>query len=336
MSAPSSHDHSRHDHAGEDHAGHDHSAHDHGDHDHSGHGGFGHSHAPSSFGFAFTVAILLNCGIVVAEVVFGAIGHSVALIADAGHNLSDVLGLCAAFAAHRLGNRAPSERFTYGLGGTSILAALFNAVTLLVVTGALSWEAIQRFVNPEPVAANMVMAVAAGAIVVNGLSALLLAPGKDGDLNVRAAVAHLTADAAVAAGVIVGAFIIKLTAWQWIDPAISLLINATIILGTWHLLYESLCMSLAGVPRSVSQAKVRTYLTGLPGVDAIHDLHIWAMSTSETALTVHLVMHAGHPGDGFLMQACKTLRETHGIGHATMQVETDDATVCALAPAHVV
>ena len=323
MSAPSSHDHSGHDHAAHDHAGHD-------------TGGFGHSHAPSSFGLGFAVAILLNCGIVVAEVVFGIIGHSVALIADAGHNLSDVLGLCAAYAAHRLGNRAPSERFTYGLGGTSILAALFNAVTLLVVTGALSWEAIQRFVAPEAVAANTVMAVAASAIVVNGLSALLMAPGKDGDLNIRAAVAHLTADAAVAAGVVVGAFLIKLTGWQWIDPMISLLINATIILGTWHLLYESLCMSLAGVPRSVSQPKVRAYLTGLPGVGAIHDLHIWAMSTSETALTVHLVMPAGHPGDAFLMQACRTLRDSHGIGHATMQVETDDTTVCALAPAHVV
>lgn len=328
MSAPSSHDHSQHDHAGHDHAGHDHSGHD--------HGGFGHSHAPSSFGLAFLVAILLNCGIVVAEVVFGIIGNSVALIADAGHNLSDVLGLCAAYAAHRLGTRAPSERFTYGLGGTSILAALFNAVTLLVVTGALSWEAIQRFVAPEAVAANTVMAVAAGAIVVNGLSALLMAPGKDGDLNIRAAVAHLTADAAVAAGVVVGAFLIKLTGWQWIDPTISLLINATIILGTWHLLYESLCMSLAGVPRSVSQTEVRSYLTGLPGVNAIHDLHIWAMSTSETALTVHLVMRDGHPGDAFLMHTCKTLRDSHGIGHATMQVETDDATVCALAPAHVV
>uniref|UniRef100_UPI00131DAA57 cation diffusion facilitator family transporter n=1 Tax=Beijerinckia sp. L45 TaxID=1641855 RepID=UPI00131DAA57 len=142
--------------------------------------------------------------------------------------------------------------------------------------------------------------------------------------------------AAVAAGVVVGAFLIKLTGWQWIDPTISLLINATIILGTWHLLYESLCMSLAGVPRSVSQTTVRAYLAGLPGVDAVHDLHIWAMSTSETALTVHLVMRAGHPGDAFLMQTCKTLRETHGIGHATMQVETDDTTVCALAPAHVV
>jgi cobalt-zinc-cadmium efflux system protein len=282
------------------------------------------------------VAIGLNALIVVAEVVFGAIGHSVALIADAGHNLSDVLGLCAAFAASQLGRRAPSPRYTYGLGGTSILAALFNAVTLLVVTGALGWEAIQRFFHPEPVAAGLIMAVAAGAIVVNGVSAWLLTPGGDGDLNVRAAVAHLVADATVAAGVVVGALAIELTGQAWIDPALSLLINATIIYGTWGLLRESVALSLAAVPRAVRPDEVRAYLTALPGVAALHDLHIWPVSTSETAMTVHLVMPAGHPGDGFLMQACATLRERHQIGHATMQVETNLDSPCALAPDHVV
>ena len=326
-----SHGHDHHDHAGHSPCGHDHS---HGGHDHA-HGGFGHSHAPTSFGTAFAIAIGLNTLIVVAEVTFGILGHSVALIADAGHNLSDVLGLCAAFAASQLGKRAPSPRFTYGLGGTSILAALFNAVTLLVVTGALSWEAIQRFFNPEPVAAGMIMAVAAGAIVVNGLSAWLLTSG-NGDLNVRAAVAHLIADAAVAAGVLVGAFVIKMTGWAWIDPALSLLINAVIILGTWGLLREAVAFSLAGVPRAIRQDDVKRYLAGLPGVAALHDLHIWPISTSETAMTVHLVMPSGHPGDGFLMQACQTLRETHRIGHATLQVETSLDSVCALAPDNVV
>ena len=314
-------------------AGHAHASHAHAGHSH---GLGGHVHAPASFGAAFAVAIGLNALIVVAEVVFGALGHSVALIADAGHNLSDVLGLCAACAATQLGKRAPSARYTYGLGGTSILAALFNASTLLIVTGALSWAAIQRFFHPEPVAAGMIMVVAAGAIVVNAASAWLLTPGGDGDLNVRAAVAHLIADAAVAAGVVVAALVIKLTGYTWIDPLLSLVINATIIYGTWSLLREAVALSLAAVPRDIRQLEVRAYLAGLPGVAALHDLHIWPVSTSETAMTVHLVMPDGHPGDAFLMGACTTLRERHRIGHATMQVETSLESACALAPDHVV
>ena len=327
------HGHPDHDHAGHDHAGHDHAGHNHAGHDHRG---FVHSHAPVSFGAAFAVAVLLNVGIVVAEVVFGLIGHSVALIADAGHNFADVLGLLAALVAHRLGKRAPSARFTYGLGGTSILAAIFNGAMLLLVTGALSWEAILRFVNPEPVAATVVMADAGGAILVNGVSAWLLTPGKDGDLNMRAAVLHLAADAGVAAGVVGGALLIKLTGWSWIDPALSLLINGVIVFTTWHLLREAMSMSLAGVPRSVNEVDVRRYLAALPGVGGLHDLHIWPMSTSETALTVHLVMPDGHPGDGFLMRASKALREHYTIGHATLQIETDSTTACALAPEHVI
>jgi len=260
----------------------------------------------------------------------------VALIADAAHNLSDVLGLCAAFAAYRLGTRAPSRRFTYGLGGTSILAALFNAVALLIVTGALILEALQRLFHPEPVATGIVMAVAAAAIVGNGLSAYLLMPGKEGDLNVRAAVAHLAADAGVAAGVLLGALAIRLTGLTWIDPVLSLAINAVIIAATWKLLRESVAMSLAAVPRSVSEDEVRRYLAALPGVEELHDLHIWPVSTSETALTAHLVMPGGHPGDAFLMAACRALRTTHAIGHATLQIETSLETACALAPAGVV
>ena len=308
--------------------------HDHASHSHDHHGG--HRHAPTSFGRAFIFAIGINALIVLAEGIFGLIGHSVALVADATHNLSDVLGLCAAYAAYRLGERAPSPRFTYGLGGTSILAALFNAVALLVVTGALMLEAIQRLLNPEPVATGIVMIVAATAIVGNGLSAYLLAPGKAGDLNVRAAVAHLAADAGVAAGVVVGALAIRLTGLTWIDPTLSLAINAMIIVATWKLLRESVAMSLAGVPRAIRHDEVRRYLVGLTGVAALHDLHIWPVSTSETALTAHLVMPSGHPGDPFLMAACQALRETHGIGHATLQIETSAETACALAPEGVV
>ena len=226
--------------------------------------------------------------------------------------------------------------FTYGLGGSSILVALFNGATLLLVTGALSWEAILRFVDPQPVVPTIIMAVAGAAILANGLSAYLLSPGRDSDLNLRAAVLHLAADAGVAAGVVAGALLIKLTGWKWIDPALSLLINAAIVLGTWTLLREALAMSLAGVPRSVNESDVRSYLAALPGVGALHDLHIWSTSTSETALTVHLVMPGGHPGDAFLLRASQGLKEGYAIGHATLQIETDAATPCALAPEHVI
>ena len=324
MPEPIHHDHQGH---SRSHSGHSHSGHSNAGHAHHG---LGHAHAPAAFGRAFAFAIGLNALIVVGELACGLIGHSVALIADAGHNFSDVLGLCAAFAANHLGRRKPTPRFTYGLGGASILVALLNALTLLVVTGALSLEAIQRFFRPEPVEANLVMAVAAAAILGNGLSAWLLAPAKGGDLNVRAAVAHLVADAAVAAGVVVGALVIKVTAWQWIDPLLSLLINAAIIVGTWKILTESLALSLAGVPRSIGIEAVRSYLVTLPGVEALHDLHIWSVSTSETAMTAHLVVPSGHPGDAFLRQARDTLRERHGIGQVTLQVETSRAMICAI------
>ena len=315
----------------EDHADHSHAAHSHAGH---AHGALGHVHA-ASFGMAFAVAIGLNALIVVAELLSGWVGHSVALLADAGHNLSDVLALCAAFAASRFGRRAPSARFTYGLGGTSILAALFNAVALLVVTGALGLAAIQRLFAPQPVAATLVMAVAGAAILGNGVSALLLARG-EGDLNVRAAVAHLAADAVTALGVVVGALLIRLTGWTWIDPALTLAIAAIIVVGTWRLLREALALSLAGVPRAIEPAAVRATLAAMPGVARLHDLHIWPVSVSETAMTAHLVMPGGHPGDAFLMSACRTLREAHNIGHATLQVETSLDTACALAPDTVV
>ncbi|WP_279356751.1 cation diffusion facilitator family transporter [Methylobacterium indicum] len=315
-----------------DHHGHDH---EHGEHGH-GHGGLGHVHAPANFGKAFAIGIGLNLAFVVAEVVFGLLGHSVALLADAGHNMSDVLGLGVAWAATVLAKRAPTARFTYGLGGSSILAALFNAVFLLVVVGGLSWEAIQRLVEPEPVAGKTVMAVAAIGIVLNGVCAWLFASGRKGDLNVRGAFLHMAADALVSAGVVVAGLVILLTGWTWLDPAVTLAINAVIVWGTWGLLTGSLSMSLDAVPPGIELARVRSFLEGQPGVAGLHDIHVWSVSTTDVAMTAHVLMPGGHPGDAFLLRMAAELKERFGIGHATLQVETDAASPCALAPDHVV
>jgi cobalt-zinc-cadmium efflux system protein len=308
------------------------SDHDH-HHDHDHHG---HDHAPASFGKAFAIGIALNAGFVVLEVVFGLLGHSVALLADAGHNLSDVLGLMVAWVASILVTRAPTARFTYGLSGSSILAALFNAVFLLVVIGGLSWEAIGRLFHPEPVAGGTVMAVAAAGIVINGICAWLFASGRKGDINIRGAFTHMAADALVSLGVVAAGLVILLTGWLWLDPVVSLVINAIIVLGTWSLLRDSTAMSLNAVPPGIEITKVRAFLAGQPGVHAIHDLHIWGMSTTETALTTHLVMPEGHPGDAFLIELSETLKERYRIGHATFQIETNPNSTCAFAPAHVV
>ena len=309
---------------------------DHGGHDHAHHDGQGHLHAPASFGRAFAIGIALNAGFVVLEVVFGLLGNSVALLADAGHNMSDVLGLGVAWSAAVLSRRAPTRRFTYGLGGTSILAALFNAAFLLVVIGGLSWEAIGRFWNPRPVAGMTMMIVAAAGIVINGVCAWLFASGRKGDLNIRGAFVHMAADALVSVGVVIAGLVILLTGWLWLDPAVSLIINATIIWGTWGLLRDSVAMSLNAVPSGLESQDVGAFLSAAAGVQEIHDLHIWSMSTTETALTAHLVMPGGHPGNSFLVDLCRMLRERFGIGHATFQVETDPLTACPLEPDHVV
>ena len=316
------------------HCGHDH-GHGHG-HGHGHHGGLGHVHAPATFGRAFAIGITLNVAIVILQAVYGYLSNSVALIADAGHNLSDVLGLVVAWAATVLAARPPSSRFTYGLRGSSILGAMFNAVFLLVAVGALSWEAFRRLLDPEPVAGITVMVVAGIGMVLNGFTAWLFAGGSKGDLNIRGAYLHMAADAAVSAGVVVAGFVILMTGWLWLDPAVSLLINAVIVWGTWSLLRESVVMSLAAVPAGIDPATVRAFLAAQPGVVELHDLHIWPMSTTETALTAHLTMPGGHPGDPFLMRLAAELGERFGIGHVTLQVETDPNTVCALAPDQVV
>ena len=308
------------------------------DHSHAGHAhdGSGHAHGPANFGRAFAIGIGLNVAFVAIEFAYGVVANSMALVADAGHNLSDVLGLVVAWIASVLSKRPPSARYTYGLGGSSILSALFNAVLLLVAVGAIALEAIQRLLHPEPVAEVTVMVVAAIGIVINGLTAWLFASGRKGDLNIRGAFLHMVADAAVSAGVVVAAFVILLTGWLWLDPLTSLIIVGVIVWGTWSLLRDSLAMSVGAVPGHIDPQAVRRYLESCAGVSAVHDLHIWPMSTTETALTAHLVVPGGHPGDEFLAITATRLRHSFGIGHSTLQIEISAESACHLAPDHVV
>lgn len=295
---------------------HDHAhSHQHG-HDH------GHTHAvPTDYSKAFVIAIVLNTAFVVAEFAYGFIANSTALMADAGHNLSDVLGLGMAWGAAILARKPPSGRFTYGLRSSSILAALANAMLLLVACGAIAMEAIQRFISPPVVAGQTVMMVAGIGIVINGLSAWLFMKGSKGDLNIRGAFLHMAADTVVSLGVVVVGALILWTGWYWIDPVTSLVIVAVIVIGTWGLLRESTQLALSAVPPHVDATAIAEWLRVRPGVSDIHDLHIWGMSTTESALTVHLVMPDGYPGDAFLDEVAETLRELYSIQHCTLQVE---------------
>jgi cobalt-zinc-cadmium efflux system protein len=313
---------------------HDHSGHSH-DHDAHAHSG-AHVHAPASFGKAFAIGITLNFGFVVIEAIYGLMSNSVALLADAGHNLGDVLGLGVAWLASALARRAPTERFTYGMRGSSILAALFNAVFLLVTVGGLSWEALRRLGTPEPVAGKTMMAVAAIGILVNAVTAWLFASGRKQDLNLRGAFLHMASDALVSVGVVAAGLAILLTGWLWIDPLVSLVINGVIVWGTWGLLSDSVEMSMAAVPAQIDPAAVRNFLSTQAGVVDLHDLHIWPMSTTENALTCHLVMPNGHPGDAFLHDLARDLAQRFKIIHATVQIELDPHMACALAPDEVV
>ncbi|QDF42346.2 cation diffusion facilitator family transporter [Bradyrhizobium symbiodeficiens] len=312
-----------------DHHGHHH--HDHGDHGHGHDHSYGHVHAPANFGKAFAIGIALNTALVVAEAIYGYLGNSTALLADAGHNLSDVLGLVMAWGASIAARRAPSGRFTYGFRASTILAALANAVFLLVATGAIGLEAILRLREPEPVAGVTVMVVAGIGILINGFTAMLFASGRKDDINIEGAYLHMAADAAVSLGVVVSAALIIWTGWLWLDPVTSLVICATILWSTTSLLRGSIDMAMAAAPKGTDLAAIRALLLARPGVSAIHDLHVWPISTTETALTCHLVMPAG-TGDGFLMETAQLLKTTHRIGHTTLQVETHPDNGCALAP----
>ncbi|MBM1171413.1 cation diffusion facilitator family transporter [Microvirga arabica] len=283
----------------------------------------GHAHAPQAgHGRAFAIGIILNLGFVAIEAGYGFWAGSMALLSDAGHNLSDVLGLAIAWGAALLARRGPTERFTYGLRSSSILAALFNALLLLVAVGGIVWESIERLIKPAPVAAVTVMVVAGIGIIVNGFTAFLFMGGHN-DLNIRGAFLHMVADAAVSLGVVLGGLTILWTGADWIDPTLSLVIAAVIVWGTWSLLKQSLTLSLHGVPRGIAVPDVRQALERMPGVARVHHLHVWAVSTTDTALTAHLVMPDGHPGDSFLAAAQRELKEHFGIGHATLQIEID-------------
>jgi len=302
--------------------------HDHG-HDH-GHGH--HHHAPARMDRAFAVGAAINMAFVVAEALFGLGANSVALVADAAHNLGDVLALLLAWGAAWLTRRPPTARRTYGWGRSSILAALVNAAVLLIGVGAIGIEAIRRLMDPEPVASGIVMAVAAAGIVVNGGTALLFMRDRHGDLNVRAQFQHLAGDALVSAAVVVAALFIRLTGLSWLDPLASLGVVVIIVAGTWSTLRESLDLSLDAVPSRLTQPEVADWLAALPGVREVHDLHIWGLSTTETALTAHLVCDSAL-AERSLDALAAALHERFRIGHTTIQIETEtDAAVCRLRP----
>lgn len=300
---------------------HDHHGHDHDGHDHHGHGH--HHHAPPErWDRAFAIGIGLNLAYVVAEGGAGLAFGSMALLADAGHNLSDVLGLAVAWGGATLARAAPSKRFTYGLKGSTILAALANALLLLVALGAIALEAVHRLDAPQSVPGLTVSLVAGAGIAVNAVTAWLFARGREGDVNIRGAYLHMLADALVSAGVVAAGIALYFTGFAWIDPLVSLAIAALIFWQTWGLLRETVEMALAAVPRGIDYDGVRAALAALPGVAEVHDLHIWPMSTTEPGLTAHLCLPGGHPGDTFLHAAQDMLHERFGIGHATIQVET--------------
>lgn len=299
-----------------------HQHHHHHEHKHDHSAGHHHHHAaPNSQGRMFFVTILLNSIFVMLEFAYGFIANSTALIADAGHNASDVLCLLLAWGAVMLTRRQPSQRYTYGLRSTSILAALANAILLLLASGAIAWEALHRFQQPPQVASLTISAIAAVGIVVNGLSAWLLMKDSKNDLNIRGAYLHMLADAAVSLAVVVTGLAMYHTGWYWLDPAVSLIIVLVIVIGTWTLLRDSLQLVLSAVPAHVDALAIDAYLRQVDGVTDIHDLHIWGLSTTETALTVHLVMPGGYPGDAFIDEIACTLQQQHAIHHCTLQVE---------------
>lgn len=305
-------------------------------HDHAGGGGHSHAHAPKDFGAAFAIGTALNIAFVGVEVVYGVLSNSMALVADAGHNLGDVLGLIMAWSATVLARRRPSQTHTYGLRRGTILAALANAMLLLVAVGAIVVEGVRRLFEPEQVAGTTIMVVAAIGIVVNGMTAWLFASGRKGDINLRAAFLHMAYDALISLGVVVAGGIILVTGWTRLDPIVSLAVAGVILAGTWNLLRDSVGMAMDAVPTTVNLDEVGAFIKRQAGVAAIHDLHIWPISTTETALTCHCVMPGGHPGDQVLAQLCHDLQDRFGIAHSTIQIEVDENVACALEPDHVV
>jgi cobalt-zinc-cadmium efflux system protein len=321
--------------------GHDH-AHAHGGgahaHNHAhAHAHHGHAHGPANYNKAFAIGIVLNTGFVIVEAFYGVMGNSLALLADAGHNLSDVLSLLMAWGAAALAKRRPTERRTYGLRRTSILASLANALLLLVAVGGVVWEAVQRLGKPEPVVETTVIVVAMIGIGINAATAMMFMSGRKNDINIQGAFMHMAADAAVSLGVVLAAVAMMFTGWLWLDPATSLVIAIVITVGTWSLLRESINLALDAVPQGVDRQEVERFLAGQPGVTEVHDLHIWAMSTTEVALTAHLVRPGAAVDDSFLARLCHDLRQRFGVQHPTIQIEAGDPQYpCHLAPADTV
>jgi cobalt-zinc-cadmium efflux system protein len=303
---------------------HAHAHHKHGGHSHGGHSHGAHSHAPTDFGWAFAIGIALNLGFVGVETIYGFIANSMALLADAGHNLSDVLGLAVAWVAAVLAKRPPSPRFSYGLRASSILAALANSLILLVALCFIAYHAILRLIIPDFVEGGTVTVVAGIGIVVNAATALMFARGRRSDINIRGAYLHMVADALVSGGVVLAGLAIEATGWLWIDPVASLVVAGLIFLAGADLLRESVTMALAGVPRGIDPEEVEAHLVAQPGVLRIHDLHIWPMSTTDFALTAHLVMPGGFPGDHFLAECADSIAHRFRIGHSTFQIEIGD------------
>jgi cobalt-zinc-cadmium efflux system protein len=287
-----------------------------------GHAGHAHGAAvPARIDARFALAIGLNLAFVAVEATYGWLANSVALIADAGHNFSDVLGLIAAWAAIWLSRKPPTARYTYGLQRSSVLAALANAVLLLVACGAIAWEAIGRFASPPAVPATTMIVVAGIGIAINVAAALLLDAGKQ-DLNLRSAFLHLVADAVVSAGVVVSGVVILYTGWAWVDPVVSLVIVVVIVVGTWGLFRDSVRMSLDAAPMGIDVAAVDAFLRARPGVRTVHDLHVWSLGTTRVALTAHLVMPVLANHDSFIDEVTHALHARFGIAHATLQIET--------------
>jgi cobalt-zinc-cadmium efflux system protein len=304
---------------------------------HTHHNHDGHHHAPKNFDHAFAIGVMLNMGFVAVEVAFGVRSNSLALLADAGHNFSDVLALLLAWGASVLARKQPTQRHTYGLRRSSILAALANAVVLLVAVGAIGWEALLRFGHPETVDSAVVMGVASVGIAVNGFTAWLFMSGKKNDVNVMGAYMHMAADAAVSFGVVMAAVLMQFTGWLWLDPVMSLSIAVVIGVGTWGLFRESLNLALDAVPAKIQPTHVEAYFLSLPGVVGLHDLHIWAMSTTDIALTVHLVKADSFLDDALLARINHDLRAQFDIHHTTVQFETGNpAHPCQQAPLEVV
>jgi cobalt-zinc-cadmium efflux system protein len=283
---------------------------------------------------AFAIGVALNSAFVAVEWIYGVMAGSLALIADATHNFSDVIGLLMAWGAIALSRRPPSPRFTYGLGSTTILAALANAMLLLVAVGGIAWEAIHRFQNAAAINETTMIWVALLGVVINAVTAWMFMSERKEDLNMRGAYLHMAADAAVSLGVAIAGIGMLYTGWLWLDPLVSLVIVAVIFVGTWGLLRDSTRLALQAAPEHIDPLGVRRYLAALPGVTEVHDLHIWAMSTTENAMTAHMVMPAGHPGDDFFADVVEHIEHHFHIGHVTIQIETGRA--CALAPDHVV